>query len=341
MGFVADFQQPYALQKMNNNLFSLIGKQTNTLYQYCANYNNNVCNWVIPQNNGSVFCKACDLNRTIPNITNPEYANRWAKIENAKHRLIYQLLRLKLPFFNKLQDSINGLVFDFKADEFHIAGNKVLTGHDNGIITLNIAEADDIEREMARKSMNEVYRSVLGHFRHEIGHYYFDRLIGNTEKIEQFRKLFGDERVDYGAALERHYREGPLQNWNQQYISAYASAHPWEDWAETWAHYLHIIDTLETAYTFGLSVDPIAAEANTALSADVAYDPYKIKNFEPILKTWLPLTFALNSLNRSMGLQDTYPFLITGPVSAKMKFIHEVVRECSKTPEIMVESIVQ
>ena len=227
------------------------------------------------------------------------------------------------------------------ADEFNIAGDKVLTGHDNGIITINIAEADDIEREMARRSMNEVYRSVLGHFRHEIGHYYFDRLIGNTEKIDRFRRLFGDERVDYAAALDKYYREGPQKNWNQQYISAYATAHPWEDWAETWAHYMHIIDTLETAYAFGLSVDPLIADINNTLSADIAYDPYKIKNFEPILKTWLPLTFALNSLSRSMGLQDTYPFYITRPVSEKMKYIHDIVRECSKMPEAMAESSVQ
>jgi hypothetical protein len=325
LGFVADLLQPYALTVENNNHFSLIGRKSETLYRYCANFQNQVCNWIIPQNNPSNFCKACDLNRTIPNITNPEYASRWRKIEVAKHRLIYQLLRLKLPFKNKIQDALSGIVFDFMSDENSLDG-RILTGHDNGNITINIAEADEIEREMARKSMNEVYRSLLGHFRHEIGHYYFDRLIYATEYLQGFRQLFGDESADYSAALERYYRQGPLANWSNKYISAYATAHSWEDWAETWAHYLHIIDTLETAYAFGLSVDPLVAEASNNFSADITHDPYKVKNFDIILKQWLPLTFALNSLNRSMGLQDTNPFFITSPVSEKMKFIHEVVR---------------
>ena len=238
---------------------------------------------------------------------------------------MYQLLRLKLPFTNKLQDAETGIVFDFMADENSFEG-RVLTGHDNGNITINISEADDIEREMARKRMNEVYRSLLGHFRHEIGHYYFDRLISNTDHIHQFRHLFGDERMDYAAALDNYYRQGPATNWSQQFISAYATSHPWEDWAETWAHYLHILDTLETAYAFGLRVDPLVAEADDALNADINYDPYKIKSIESLLKLWLPLTFALNSLNRSMGLQDTYPFFITDAVRQKMKFIHWVVR---------------
>ncbi len=339
LGFVPEMIQPYALKTENNNLFSLVGKKTDSLYRYCANYQNNVCNWLVPETSPSVFCRACDLNRTIPNITNPEYANRWSKLEIAKHRLVYQLIRLKLPFANKLQNSQQGLVFDFKADDVNLAGQRVLTGHDNGIITINISEADDIEREMARKSMNEVYRSLLGHFRHEIGHYYFDRLICHTEHQDTFRQLFGDETSDYGAALDRYYSQGPLPKWSQKYISSYATAHPWEDWAETWAHYLHIIDTLETAYAFGLSVDPLVAENDSALSADISHDPYKIKSMDTILKLWLPLTFALNSLNRSMGLRDTYPFFITDAVSQKMKFIHEVIMENARKNETINESI--
>ena len=342
LGFVADLLQPFALKVESNNHFSLIGRKSDTHYRYCANFQNQVCNWIIPQNNPSNFCKACDLNRTIPNITNPEYASRWRKIEVAKHRLIYQLLRLKLPFKNKVQDAISGIVFDFMSDENSVDG-KILTGHDNGSITINIAEADDIEREMARKSMNEVYRSLLGHFRHEIGHYYFDRLINQTDYLQRYRQLFGDESADYSGALERYYNQGPLPNWSNNYISAYATAHPWEDWAETWAHYLHIIDTLETAYAFGLSVDPLVAEATKNFSADITHDPYKVKSFDTILNQWLPLTFALNSLNRSMGLQDTYPFFITTAVIEKMKFIHEVVRSCQekapKLEEVMASDV--
>ena len=326
LGFVAEKLQPVALTVENNGLYGYTEKRKKTLYKYCNNYQYGVCNWLVPADSATIFCKACELNRTIPDLRRPEYNQRWQRIEMAKHRMIYQLLRLKLTLVNKIKDEQNGLAFDFMADESSDEKEKIMTGHEDGVITINIAEADDIEREMARKQMDEVYRTVLGHFRHEIGHYYWDRLIDNTNNINGFRKIFGDERVDYAEALEKYYKEPVMPNWNQQYISAYATAHPWEDWAETWAHYLHIIDTLETAYAFGLSVDPLIAEASSVLSADIKSDPYSINNFEMIFRLWLPLTFVLNSLNRSMGLQDTYPFVITQSVKEKMKFIHSVVR---------------
>src|SRR5262249_19955298 len=158
----------------------------------------------------------------------------------AKHRLAYQLLRMKLPVISKLQNEQTGLVFDFKANGSSHDSERVMTGHDNGVITINIQEADDIEREMARRQMDEVYRTLLGHFRHEIGHYYWDRLIANTSNLEKCKSLFGDDTLDYSKALQKHYNEGTPPNWNQNYISMYATTHPWEDWAETWAHYMHI-----------------------------------------------------------------------------------------------------
>ena len=295
-------------------------------YRFCKNAEYGTCNWLVDADDPSEWCRACAFNRIIPTLTNGENLRRWSNIEIAKHRLIFSLLRLHLPLSIKKENEEEGLAFDFMADESSDEKEKIMTGHEDGVITINIAEADDIEREMARKQMDEVYRTVLGHFRHEIGHYYWDRLIDNTNNINGFRKIFGDERVDYAEALEKYYKEPVMPNWNQQYISAYATAHPWEDWAETWAHYLHIIDTLETAYAFGLSVDPLIAEASSVLSADIKSDPYSINNFEMIFRLWLPLTFVLNSLNRSMGLQDTYPFVITQSVKEKMKFIHSVVR---------------
>jgi len=231
---------------------------------------------------------------------------------------------MKLPVVSKMQDAQTGLVFDFKANEPSDENEKILTGHDNGVITINIEEADDIEREMARKQMDEVYRTLLGHFRHEIGHYYWDRLIDNTPNLEKFRGIFGDDTVDYGEALQKHYNEGAPANWNENFISMYATAHSWEDWAETWAHYMHIIDTLETAYSFGLSVKPLVP-ASQKLDAEIKKDPYAIKDFDTIFKMWIPLTFAMNSLNRSMGLKDSYPFVISEPVKEKMKFIHQIV----------------
>lgn len=296
------------------------------LYHYCTNYIHGTCNWLVPEGSGSGFCKACELNRTIPDLNNSDYNLRWKKLEVAKHRLVYSVLRLKLPLSSKVNDDENGLAFDFVADQSFKPEEKIFTGYSKGIITINIAEADDIEREMVRRAMQEVYRTLLGHFRHEIGHYYWSRLINGTERITGFRELFGDERTDYQEALKQNYRSGAPADWNERYISAYASSHPWEDWAESWAHYMHIIDTLETAYSFGLSVDPLISGSHEDLKADIKIDPYHITDFETIIGYWLPLTFAMNSLNRSMGLNDIYPFVISNPVKEKMKFIHEVIQ---------------
>jgi hypothetical protein len=252
-------------------------------YKYCLNYQYGVCNWLVTADDTSGFCKACSINRTIPDLGNPEYLNRWRTIEMAKHRLVYQLLRMKLPVISKLQNEQTGLVFDFKANESSDDNERVMTGHDNGVITINIDEADDIEREMARKQMDEVYRTLLGHFRHEIGHYYWDRLIDHTGNLEKCRNIFGDDTIDYAEALQKHYNEGAPRNWNQNYISMYATTHPWEDWAETWAHYMHIIDTLETAYSFGMSVKPLVP-ASQKLNADIKKDPYATRDFETIFK---------------------------------------------------------
>ncbi|MEJ7739896.1 MAG: putative zinc-binding peptidase [Chitinophagaceae bacterium] len=293
-------------------------------YRYCSNYGYGVCNWLVAENNGTPFCKACSLNRTIPNLSRPEYLERWKIIEGAKHRLVYSLLRMKLPLGSHESSSRKGLSFDFVADEQTDGSDKILTGHDDGLITINIAEADDIERETARKSMDEVYRTVLGHFRHEVGHYYWDRLIESSEYLEEFRELFGDERKDYGEALKVHYEHGAPPEWNLHFISTYATTHPWEDWAESWAHYLHIIDTLETANAFGLKIKPQVMDDSSVLKADIKADPYDLKDFNEIIKLWLPLTFAMNSLNRSMGLHDLYPFVIRPKVMQKLKFIHKV-----------------
>jgi hypothetical protein len=177
---------------------------------------------------------------------------------------------------------------------------------------------------MTRRQMKEAYRTVLGHFRHEVGHYYWDRLIAGSDQEGPFRELFGDERNDYGQALQRHYEEGAPADWNERFISAYASTHPWEDWAETWAHYLHLLDTLETGFAFGIRVEPASVQPDSGLFAALDTDPYQMADFSGLLNRWLPLTFALNSLNRSMGLPDLYPFLIPPVVMEKLRFIHEI-----------------
>ena len=227
---------------------------------------------------------------------------------------------------SKIEDEENGFAFDFKADENKPGGKRLLTGHDNGLITLNIAEADDALREMARNNMDELYRTLLGHFRHEIGHYYWDRLIKDTDRLFLFRKIFGDETFDYDEALKQHYARPASDAWKDNFISAYASSHPWEDWAETWAHHLHIVDTMETAYSFGMTLHPRAAGPGNEMSVREDIDPYITSDFEDIMQRWLPLSFVMNSLNRSMGMKDSYPFVINEAVKIKLNFIHETIQ---------------
>lgn len=322
LGFETSRLQLMTLVPGAADTYTLYDEPAAGAYAYCANQAHHVCNWLVPAGSDTPFCKACALNRTIPDLSRPEYAARWRTIEVAKHRLVYSLLRMGLPVVSKNVAPETGLSFDFVADD-PSRKEKVLTGHDNGLITINIAEADDIEREMARRSMEELYRTVLGHFRHEVGHYYWDRLIAGTPNLSEFRDLFGNERADYGAALKRHYDQGAPADWQLHYISSYATMHPWEDWAETWAHYLHIIDTLQTAHAFGLRLDPPAAEPEDNLKAAIK-DPYRQHNFNAIMHMWLPLTFAMNSLNRSMGLHDPYPFVIRPEVVEKLAFIHQI-----------------
>ncbi|MBX0291171.1 putative zinc-binding peptidase [Hymenobacter sp. HSC-4F20] len=328
LGFDVPSQQLVALeQQAEGQRFTQYGQGTNTTYTYCANHTHNVCNWLVPANSGSEFCLACQLNRTIPKLSEPGHIARWHNLEQAKHRLVFSLLQLGLPVISKTENEETGLAFDFLANEQKPEGEKVMTGHDNGLITINIAEADSVEREMARKSMDEVYRTVLGHFRHEVGHYYWERLIENTPWIDEYRQLFGDEQEDYGEALKKHYDQGPPADWAEHYISAYATTHSWEDWAETWAHYLHIMDTLQTAYAFGLSVNPLRATDDQNLDAAITTDPYHVEDFNRIMEMWLPLSFAMNSLNRSMGQPDSYPFIIGPEVVHKLAFIHRVCRQ--------------
>ena len=294
------------------------------LYRFCANWERSACNWLVAADAENPFCIACRHNRTIPDITQPANHARWQKIEDAKRRLFYSLIKFNLPA--PTADSGDGepLVFDFLAD-LPQAGARVLTGHDAGLITIALSEADDAERERMRTNLNEPYRTLLGHFRHEVGHYYWDRLIRDTGHVEDFRTVFGDERADYATALKHHYEHGPRQGWQESYISAYAASHPWEDWAESFAHYLHMVDTLEMATAFGLAVAPLP-EAERRLTARFAGDPYEAPALAPLIEAWLPLSVAVNALNRAMGQPDLYPFVLSPAAIGKMEFVHDAVR---------------
>jgi hypothetical protein len=199
-----------------------------------------------------------------------------------------------------------------------------MTGHENGVITVALIEADDVEREKRRSQMHEPYRTLLGHFRHEVGHHYWDLLVRDGGKLDACRSMFGDDSQDYQAALEKHYREGTPPDWQENFVSAYATTHPWEDFAETWAHYLHIVDTLEMASSFGMEVKP-KLDADGAHAARIDFDPYISKNIQGIIAAWLPFVFAMNSVSRTMGQGDLYPFVLAPAVVQKLDFMHKLI----------------
>jgi hypothetical protein len=326
LGYIPEADILTALEPQDNGAWRSLA-QGGGQYRFCSNAEYDVCNWLVPAEGTDTLCRACRHNRTIPNLSDPNAQASWRKMEDAKHRLFYQLLRLKLP--TPAQGEANEpLIFDFLADSPMSDGPKVLTGHDDGLITISLAEADDVERERRRASMGEPYRTLLGHFRHEVGHFYWDVLVRDRGRLAECRAVFGNDEEDYGEALKRHYDQGVPPNWQENYISSYATTHAWEDFAETWAHYLHIIDTLEMASAFGLSVQP-RADQTGALAAQAVIDVYGVSDIEPVVSTWLPIAFALNSINRCMGQTDLYPFVLSPPVVKKLGFIHWLVHDYS------------
>jgi hypothetical protein len=272
------------------------------------------CNWVLEEGDPGPLCMSCRLTRTRPADDDPEGLALFARAEGAKRRLIFQLLDLGLPIGDDL-------AFDLLSSRT----GPVVTGHNDGVITIDLAESDDSRRERRRAELGEPYRTMLGHFRHEIGHYYWPILGEQTGEIEHARSLFGDDRVDYEGALQRHYEQGPPPDWTDRYVSAYATMHPWEDWAETFAHYLHIRDTLETAAAFGLVVAGPEAAPDGSLSSVPVTESADLP-FATIIADWLPLTYALNAINRSMGYDDLYPFTLAPTVIEKLAFVHDRVR---------------
>ncbi len=331
LAYLPDQQDMGTLEPDGGDLWHSLPSPSGTVeksYRLCKNYaEQNVCNWAVAADDPNPFCLSCRLTRTIPDLSRAENRAAWARMEVFKRRLVRSLISLGLPLVSKVEDPRKGLIFDFLADPETPGAPPVLTGHDDGVIVINVAEADDAEREKRRKEMHEPYRTVLGHFRHEVGHYYWDVLIKDSEWIEGYRQLFGDEREDYDQALKRHYAEGAPPDWSSRFVSAYASTHSWEDWAETWAHYLHIEDTLETAVECGLSLTP-KRRGEPAMKPDISLDGERPTSFDQIIERWFPLTYVLNNLNRGMGLPDAYPFVLSSPAIEKLRFVHEV---CSRS----------
>lgn len=300
-------------------------------YRLCANYDReNVCNWAVPIDDPNPLCRSCRLTRVIPDLSQPGQKEGWYRLEVAKRRLIYSLLQLGLPVESKTDDPERGLAFEFLAESESNGEAQIMTGHNDGVITINVAEADDVQREARRVQLHEPYRTLLGHFRHEIGHYYWMRLVGGSGRIGAFRKCFGDERQDYGAALERHYASGAPADWQERTISAYASAHPWEDWAETWAHYLHMADSLETAAACGLALRPLRPD-EPAVEVDPPSE--QPRAFDRMIEDWYPLAYILNNLNRGLGLPDGYPFVLSTAAIEKLRFVHETIAASAQGAE--------
>jgi hypothetical protein len=293
-------------------------------YRLCANHaDHQACNFAVPAADANPLCVSCRLTRILPDLSQPDNHARWYRTEVAKRRLFYTLAKLKLLSPTPADGTADGPVFEFLADQ---PGQHVMTGHCNGVITLNVAEADDAERVRRRVEMHEPYRTLLGHLRHESGHYYWDQLVRDAGREEAFRAVFGDERQDYAQALRDHYaRGGAIEGWETSHVSAYATAHPWEDWAETWAHYLHMVDLLETAASYNTKL----ALPGNGSEVEEVINPLEtgLPDFQLLVDQWIPVTLLVNSLNRSLGQEDAYPFALSGGALEKLRFVHDMIRE--------------
>jgi len=306
------------------------GRRRTQRYHRCANLDTAAgCNWLVAEGDAqgaaAPLCACCRLTRTLPDLSLENSGLWWNRIEMAKRRLVSTLMALQLPVRSKVgEDPEQGLVFDLlRAPP---GGPPVVTGHDDGVITLDVEEADDSRREGQRATLGEPYRTLLGHLRHETGHYYWQRLVQGGAWLEPFRERFGDERIDYTRALKQHYESGPPADWGQHHVSAYASSHQWEDWAETWAHYLHLVDTLDTARSFGLDGERVDLQYErygpAQLEGSGDADP---SAFLGLLNSWMELSGVLNELSRSMGVPDFYPFVLSQPAVRKLHLVHRVI----------------
>ncbi len=329
LGFLSDEATLVALEPAGGDAFRRFGADDGRTYRLCANARHGVCNWLVEADGRATLCPACRHNRIIPKLSDPENRLAWGRIEDAKHRLFYTLGRLGLLDAVDTRGGREPLAFDFLCDGSSPTARRVMTGHRGGVITIAVAEADDAERERRRKAMNEPYRTLIGHFRHEVGHYFWSRLVRDGGRLESCRAVFGDDRESYRDALRRHYREGAPREWQQTHVSAYATSHPWEDFAETFAHYLHIVDTLEMAKAFAMTLAPSVDRAGE-FAVRYDGDPYRAPDIHSLVKVWLPVSTALNSLNRTMGKDELYPFILSQPVIEKLGFTHALIAEATR-----------
>ena len=326
LGFWHGTAQLHALEPAGGASWHALGLG-GRLVKLCANAQHDVCNWLVDGDSGDIYCVACRHNRVIPELTTDDNRLAWRKIESAKHRLFYTLQRMGLLDAIDMRAGPEPLAFNFMADDPTAPPNqKIMTGHEDGVITIALSEANDAEREQRRKAMGEPYRTLLGHFRHEVGHYIWDKLVRDGARLDECRAVFGDDSQDYQAALRRHYAEGAPLDWQQHFVSTYATAHPWEDFAETWAHLLHIVDTMEMARAYDLRLSP-GVDKGDEFTVAYGIDPYECPDVEALVDVWLPISTALNSMNKTMGQEELYPFILSPAVITKLGFVHKLVRD--------------
>lgn len=302
----------------------------------CANAVHGVCNWLLPRGSAAGLCSACRLNRTIPNLDSSRNIMLWARMEMAKKRLIRSLLRLGFTVPSKKDDALNGMAFDIVST---VINPKATTGHLNGVITVNLEEADDTYRQINRQQLGESSRTLLGHFRHESAHYvwhrFFSSCLWNDPLRLAFRERFGDERADYAQAMGRYYNEDAPSSWESHFISRYATSHPWEDWAETWAHYLQILDVLETCTSLGvhaqiLTLPPINLRPDAALLPSMLpQPPASNAAFLTMIERWMQVSTALNEVSDSVGEPPLYPFVISTQTAKKLRLAHHLAETWS------------
>jgi len=280
------------------------------------------CNWLVAEDAGAGRCLSCRLNRQRPEASDTIALEKLADASRVMRRLLVQLAELGLPV-DPHYEREGGLAFDLLSS--YSGQGRVTIGHANGVVTIDLVETLDDYREALRIRLREPYRTMLGHFRHEVGHYYQWILVEQTDWIDECRELFGDERASYSEALDRHYREGAPEGWEASYISEYATMHPWEDFAESFAHYLHITDSLTTAAAGGLVLQ--ADRLDGLVDADIApRRSYQEASTSEMLADWQWLSLLLNRVNHAMGRSDLYPFTITEAVRTKLDFVHRVVQ---------------
>ena len=291
------------------------------------------CNWLTEEEQSAEQrgrCLAGSLIKREPDADDTPAREKLMPTAAAMRRLVYQLLNIGLPV-DPYWRTEGGLAFDLLSS--YSTGEKVTIGHANGVITIDVVESLDDYRESLRVRLGEPYRTLLGHFRHEIGHYYQNILVENgsgaTKYLTRCRQLFGDERAGYADSLKRHYQLGAPDGWEASFISEYATMHPWEDFAECFAHYLHITDTMDSSREAGMVLH--ADRVRFAASRDIApLESYDNASIERLLFDWRWISSFFNRINAAMGKGPLYPFDIPPAVVDKLGFVHRVIRETAR-----------